>query len=296
MQKEYFFSKSPKHKVWDEMWIKRTIEQELEACEMESPPRNLFLTLISKDSKIIDAGCGFGKWVIYLRQNGYDIIGIDNSEQAISKLKDYDKSIKIEIGDVLNINYPDNSFDVYISMGVIEHFEDGPIPALKEAFRVLKPNGLIFVSVPTVNIIRKVIRRSLRNFINLIPKIIINTKSVLNKSKDKLYLREKVNILTLRRGRYYHFIEYRYSRTQLENYLKQSNFKVIKTVPHDFFDSKEHSIGLVVDFPFLGLYNEANFKLNSLGKFISHILDKLSPWFACSSILCVGKALKQPSK
>ena len=158
MQKEFYFDSLPEHPIWDHMWTIRTIEQELEACEIESPPRELFLTYLSKEDKIIDAGCGFAKWVIYLHRRGYDIVGIDNNELALSKLKEFDSTLQVEEGDILNIKYPDNSFDAYISMGVIEHFEEGPHAPLKEAYRVLKPGGLVFVSVPTVNIIRRIIR------------------------------------------------------------------------------------------------------------------------------------------
>jgi ubiquinone/menaquinone biosynthesis C-methylase UbiE len=75
----------------------------------------------------------------------------------------------LPMGDILDIHYPDSSFDAYVSMGVIEHFEEGPGQALLEAHRVLKPDGLIFVSVPTVNTLRKVVRRPLRTLINALP-------------------------------------------------------------------------------------------------------------------------------
>ena len=162
MQKEFYFDSKPQSDLWEGMWTARTIEQELEACDLETPARDLFLAYIPKGGRVIDGGCGFAKWVIYLKRLGYDIVGIDNNEIAIAKLKDYDSSLQVELGDILNIHYPDNSFDAYISMGVIEHFEDGPLPALEEAYRVLKPNGLIFVSVPTVNIMRRFVRRPLR--------------------------------------------------------------------------------------------------------------------------------------
>ena len=89
----------------------------------------------------------------------------------------------MEVGDILDIRYPDSSFEAYISMGVVEHFEDGPVPALKEAYRVLKPNGLIFVSTPTVNVIRKLIRRPIRNAINAFPGLLTTLRSGWGKSK-----------------------------------------------------------------------------------------------------------------
>ncbi|HUU64049.1 MAG TPA: class I SAM-dependent methyltransferase [Dehalococcoidia bacterium] len=286
----------------------RTIEQELEACDIESPPRELFLSYLPKEGKIVDAGCGLGKWVNYLKQRGYDIVGIDNSELAVAKLKNFDESLQVELGDILDIHYPDSSLDAYISMGVVEHFEDGPTPALKEAYRVLKPGGLIFVSVPTVNVIRKLVRRPLRNAINTVPRSLMvklrlcwgglkrhsiraAINAILPETVKGLLLgkrsRGKVSI-----GKYYHFIEYRYSKAELEDFLKQTGFEVIETIPHDFYDSKDHAIGLVVDFPFLGARNGVNFQLTPPGKLISRILDCISPWIACNSVICVGRSLK----
>jgi SAM-dependent methyltransferase len=300
MQKEFYYDSKPQSDIWDNMWTSRTIEEELDACDIESPPRELFLKYLSKKDKIVDAGCGFGKWVIYLHRRGYNIMGIDNNELAISKLRKFDETLQIELGEILNIHYPDNYFDAYISMGVIEHFEGGPLTALKEAYRIVKPGGLIFVSVPTVNIIRKFIRRPLRNTINAIIGSPLIIKSNWKKSKIKAILApianplpEKVKKLLLRKQiRYYHFGEYRFSKIELENYIKQTGFEIIKTLPHDFYDSKDHAIGLIVDFPFFESGNSINFRLNPIGKVISRVLEGISPWIACSSIICVGRSKK----
>jgi len=303
MQKEFYFDDKPQMELWDNMWTARTIEQELEVCDLETPARDLFLSYIPKEGRVIDGGCGFGKWVIYLKQRGYDIVGIDNNDLAISKLKDYDNSLQVELGDILDIHYPDNSFDAYISMGVVEHFEDGPLPALKEAYRVLKPNGLIFVSVPTVNIMRRFIRRPLRIVINVLPLSFIRLRSNWGKSKLDALLaviwsitnilpERALRVLLRRKQRYYHFLEYRYSISEVHNFLKESGFEVIKTVPHDFYGAKGHAVGLVGDFPFLAARNGVNFKLNCLGKVISRISIKISPRIACSSVLCVARSMK----
>jgi len=275
------------------MWSSRTIKQEYEATKIETAPKVMFLKYLSKNSKIVDAGCGFGKWVIYLKQKGYNILGIDNNELAISELNEFDNSLKVEIGDILNLNYPDNHFDAYISMGVVEHFEEGPLEALKEAYRVLKPDGLIFISTPTVNIIRTIIVQPILNLINTHLTLLnfswLIKKLFRKKPKAKLKLYES----TKPAERYRHFLEYRFSVNELTTFLKQSNFKILETVPHDFPGSKAHAIGLSVDFPFLKDPYGYNFKLNSLGKLISRILDYISPWIACASVLCVGKSLKK---
>lgn len=301
MQKEFYYDKNPECKIWDEIWETRTVEQELEACEIETPPRELFLKYLSKKDKIVDAGCGFGKWVNYLHRRGYNIVGIDNNEFAISKLKEFDGTLQVKMGDILNIDYPDNRFGAYISMGVIEHFEEGPQAPLKEAYRVLCPGGLIFVSVPTVNMIRKFIRPSAR-FVVIILKALKTTINRGNSSKWSAFKDTISKILPAnlqkksaeKNNRYYHFLEYRYTVKELKDILNKNGFEMLKTIPHDFYGSKEHAIGLWMDLPFLRQSHKGvDFKMNLAGKVVSRILDNISPWIACASVICVARSTKK---
>jgi SAM-dependent methyltransferase len=295
MQKEYFLGAGTGNDLWTNMWTTRTIEQELEACDIEVPPRDLFLTHIPKSGRIVDAGCGLAKWVIYLQRRGYDIIGIDNNEMAVAKLKEFDPSLRVEFGDILDIHYPDSYFDAYITMGVIEHFEEGPSLVLQEAHRVLKPGGLIFVSVPTVNGVRKVFRWPVRVVLNSLPRLpLMLTKLVVRRARKGMggHLAGKANSPGTKSGRFCHFAEYRYSRAELEGILRAAGFEVVETVPHDFYGSRDHAVGLVVDFRFLGKRNGYNFQLNWVGKLVSRALLRISPWVACASVVCVARCRK----
>jgi SAM-dependent methyltransferase len=112
--------------------------------------------------KILDAGCGLGEYVAYLSEKGFDVIGLDNSVVALEAVRKYwlDK-YKFMHGDILNLkDFPDNHFDLYLSLGVLEHFQEGLLKPLREANRLLKPNGTLIVSVPYVNILRRHIQSS----------------------------------------------------------------------------------------------------------------------------------------
>jgi SAM-dependent methyltransferase len=280
LRKLFIVDQISDYSLWDEMWSRRKIKHELEACDIETAPRVALLSYLPKNGRIIDAGCGFGKWLIYLKKRGYNIKGVDNNAMTIAELTKFDKSLKVELGDILHLRYPDNSFDAYISMGVVEHFEEGPMAALREAHRILKPNGLIFLSTPTVNIIRK-----------------IGIQPLLNIFGRFFYIFAKFNVFRHKtkkasRSLYYHFLEYRFTVGELHSFLTRAHFNVMGSLPHDFHDSKRHAIGLGVDFPFLKIRNGVNFQLNIFGRIISRILDSISPWIACASVLCVAKAIK----
>jgi SAM-dependent methyltransferase len=56
------------------------------------------------------------------------------------------------MGDIRSTGFPDATFDAYFSWGVFEHFESGLQDCVREAFRIVKPGGLLFVSVPLDNL------------------------------------------------------------------------------------------------------------------------------------------------
>jgi SAM-dependent methyltransferase len=98
-----------------------------------------------------------GRWVIYLGKQGHDVVGIDYSRRAVESIGDYDSSLRIDLGDVMDLPYEDNSFDVYLSFGVIEHIEENRERILQEAYRILKPGGSIILSVPILNLIARIL-------------------------------------------------------------------------------------------------------------------------------------------
>jgi len=108
--------------------------------------------------KILEGGCGTGKYVIAYRNLGYDILGVDFSARTIKRLKeDMGSDFPVYEGNVTALPFGDNYFDCYYSGGVIEHFPDGPDKPLKEARRVLKKGGLLLATVPYINLIRRLI-------------------------------------------------------------------------------------------------------------------------------------------
>ena len=66
------------------------------------------------------------------------IIGVDYAKNTVKRIKEICPELDIREGNVFNLNFPDNFFGTYYSWGVVEHFEDGPEPILKEAYRVLE--------------------------------------------------------------------------------------------------------------------------------------------------------------
>jgi ubiquinone/menaquinone biosynthesis C-methylase UbiE len=97
------------------------------------------------DIKIMDWGCGMGYNSYLCKQRGFDVTACDVSSSLTSRasvIKSYGiNCLPLEHPYILS--FQDNSFDVLINCGVLEHVPNDT-ESLKEIYRVLKPNGLLF--------------------------------------------------------------------------------------------------------------------------------------------------------
>ena len=143
--------------MWDKQWFdsvsdnyyRRSLQGNLDF--LEKP----ILKYFDKDDLILEAGCGLSKYVVSLNKRGYRCEGIDYASNTIKRVKKKFPEIPVEVGDLKNINRQDGYYSKIISLGVIEHEKEGPNEHLKELNRVLKPGGIAFISVPYINLIRK---------------------------------------------------------------------------------------------------------------------------------------------
>jgi SAM-dependent methyltransferase len=111
-----------------------------------------YLGHLPAGARILDGGCGLGEWTLYLRRQGFSVAGLDLSRQTVMQLRERFPEAEFVDGDIRHTGFPDASFDAYFSWGVFEHFEAGLQECIKEASRVLKPGGYLFISVPRDNL------------------------------------------------------------------------------------------------------------------------------------------------
>lgn len=100
---------------------------------------------LKNNSRILDAGCGTGGNMKILARFG-NVIGIDNSPEAIKfcKKRCFEN---IQLKNIENTGFSDNSFDLIVALDILEHLEND-VEALKEFHRILKEDGYILISVP----------------------------------------------------------------------------------------------------------------------------------------------------
>jgi len=108
---------------------------------------------ITSSMRVLDAGCGGGRNMVYLLRAGLSVCGIDEDRAAVEaaraqaeELGVTDASTRIVEGAVDALPWADASFDVVISSAVLHFARDDAhfVGMVREMWRVLAPGGLLF--------------------------------------------------------------------------------------------------------------------------------------------------------
>ena len=105
---------------------------------------------IKQGDKILDLGCGNGRFFDLLKAKNIFYTGIDSSEQLIktAEQKYSNYGAKFLISDVLKLSFPENSFDAVVSLAVLHHIpsEQNRQIFFEQIKKVLKSNGILFLT------------------------------------------------------------------------------------------------------------------------------------------------------
>jgi len=110
-------------------------------------------------ARVVDLGSPKDLAVMLARHRGYEVVATDILPEAISLTRRYAMaqgldgrgpgSVHSEVQDGRALTYPDGSFDAAYSVSVLEHIPDhGDEAAMHELIRVVKPGGVVVVTVP----------------------------------------------------------------------------------------------------------------------------------------------------
>ena len=108
-----------------------------------------------KKGKIFEPGSGGGMASVKFAKEGFDVICMDLSENALQKTKSLFKHMDLEakftLGDLFHTPIKNEQFNIVFNQGVMEHFRLAnldPSEGVKEMLRVLKNNGTLVILVP----------------------------------------------------------------------------------------------------------------------------------------------------
>jgi 2-polyprenyl-3-methyl-5-hydroxy-6-metoxy-1,4-benzoquinol methylase len=101
-----------------------------------------------RGKRILDVGCGFGRDSKYFSEKGYDVLGVDASEEMIKLAKTHAPKAAFLVQDMLALHLGDRKFDGIWCCASLLHIrkEDAP-SVLKGLGDVLDDLGILFISV-----------------------------------------------------------------------------------------------------------------------------------------------------
>jgi 2-polyprenyl-3-methyl-5-hydroxy-6-metoxy-1,4-benzoquinol methylase len=110
--------------------------------------QKIMASLVDKNQKVLDLGCGTGSFIKLLNQKNKEVEGLEISQKAAQIGQK--KGLKIKIADLhQTFPYSKNTFDTITAGEIIEHIYDTDF-FLEEIKRILKPNGFLILSTPNI--------------------------------------------------------------------------------------------------------------------------------------------------
>jgi 2-polyprenyl-3-methyl-5-hydroxy-6-metoxy-1,4-benzoquinol methylase len=155
-----FWEVSPKpsatelQEYYNDKYIARKVEvrgyTEEEIKHKEIDCREAYYLMERRDGTLLDLGCGEGFFLDFFQREGWDVEGVDYSDEGILK-RFPNLSAKVQVGDVMdNIGQlirTRKKYDLITCNNVLEHVLD-PANILKQVRQLLKSDGLLRISVP----------------------------------------------------------------------------------------------------------------------------------------------------
>ncbi len=144
------FTSSKNSRFWKyrQYWDKENPDQQ--AITKSSIIKVDFVLQTKSNEQLLDAGCGSGLLTEWLRNNkGYDVTGVDASDEAGKLCSTHNIPFKRVNLETDKLPFLDKSFDVATCFELIEHIRN-PENLLKEIHRVLRPDGILYISTPNI--------------------------------------------------------------------------------------------------------------------------------------------------
>lgn len=139
-------------RFWDAYWAgqsptlaARTMTQVLDRIKLEH-----LRSLLPGAGRTLEVGCGSARLSCFLAMAGYRTTCLDPSIPALRVARaNYSMGNVLGAfvsGDGFRLPFADGRFDVVLSTGLLEHFED-PSPIVREMVRVLRPGGIFYSDI-----------------------------------------------------------------------------------------------------------------------------------------------------
>jgi tRNA (uracil-5-)-methyltransferase TRM9 len=173
----------------------------------------LFREYLKEGDKVLDLGCGNGRHFPLFKEKEANYFGLDFSEKLIEIAKNKYPGATFQAGDALNLTFPENFFDKVYSIATLHHIPSEELRAhfLKETKRVLKPGGILVLTVWKFHQLKEISSLFKYTILKLFGKTKLDWKDILEPWGKKI-------------ERYYHW----FSKKELKGLVQKADFKIEK--------------------------------------------------------------------
>jgi SAM-dependent methyltransferase len=100
---------------------------------------------IGKGTRLLDAGCGAGGFLLLAKSRGADVLGLDATPELLAVARRRLPDVDLQRGEIEELPYPDASFDLVTGFNSFQYAAD-PVRALSDARRVVRSGGFVVVA------------------------------------------------------------------------------------------------------------------------------------------------------
>jgi SAM-dependent methyltransferase len=198
-----YYARSATQAFWAEHWGGHSPAALARVAETSPLTDLLIRALPPAGARVLEAGCGLGQYVVLLRARGYAAAGVDWAVDPLRACRAWTRDTPLAAMDLGQLAFAPGAFAAYVSLGVVEHDPYGPGRILAEAHRVLASGGTLLVSVPYVNLVRRLGGRGIRR------------------------ANERIRAAG---GTFYQFA---FSRREAKHAVERAGFRVVRMTPYD---------------------------------------------------------------
>ncbi len=198
-----YYSRAATEEFWSEHWRGHSLQTLTRAAEASPLTELILRALPPPGARVLEAGCGLGQYVLLLRQRGYRAMGTDWSPNALQACRAAAPGTPVAVMDLRRLGLRSGAFAAYVSLGVVEHDPIGPDEILRDAWRVLEPGGRLILSVPYVNVARRL---------------------------GAWWIRRRNRRLREAGGQFYQFV---LTRSEVRGFIERNGFRVTSATPYD---------------------------------------------------------------
>lgn len=182
----------------------------------------------SKGKKVLEIGCGNGVDGTMFAEAGADYTGVDLTETAVNASQEHFQLTglngKFQTENAEKLSFPDNSFDIVYSHGVLHHTPHPEI-AIKEIYRVLKPSGKTIIMLYHKHSINYYLRVMLYMRLRILIKI-ISRLPFFDKDRKRHVQNDKTFVANTNKKvwdmHYYNFLDQGFSYLKADNFVHRS--------------------------------------------------------------------------